>query len=301
MADDYESYHKLSPVLLNTRFKKLRRPDMPVDVSAHEARVTVLLLRQDEEKLKSIGYDTTITDRIEEAAGTFSVAEAKLTAILGDQLEAVKIWKKHRDEGYDLRDQVLDALKFACREDDDAMEKLKPFPRRPKQEIMILNLHFLSELGKKYQHHLKKMNFDMKVIEKCKTFGDKLSHLYASAYSAERPCQMRVIRNKAFTLMKELMAQAREYVTYLFKKNSTHIKQYSSQYRRNKYRYNKKKSAATEKTVKTPATTTTQSTDNASVSTPKKVMNEKKTVTVVRSAKKRIIIEPKGLTPRTTA
>ncbi|MDG5813805.1 hypothetical protein QA601_01850 [Chitinispirillales bacterium ANBcel5] len=243
----YEAYDKLAPVLMNETFETIRRPDMPVDVSAHEGQVTVTLLRQDEEKLKSIGYDISITDRIKEAVGTFCVAEAKLTAILGDQLEAVKVWREHRAEGYMLRKKVLKALRFACREDKEAMEKLKPFPRRPKQEIMILNLHFLSELGKKYQHHLEKINFNMATIESCKTFGDKLSRLYAHAYSEEGPCQMRVIRNKAFTLMKSLIAEARAFVTYLFGANSERLKLYSSAYRRKNYRYRSKKRAALKK------------------------------------------------------
>ncbi|MDG5814452.1 hypothetical protein QA601_05145 [Chitinispirillales bacterium ANBcel5] len=290
MTTEYESYDKLAPVLMNETFETLRRPDMPVDVSAHEGYVFVLLLRKDEEELKNIGYDPAITNRIKELVGTFCIAEAKLTAILGDLHEAVKVWREHRAEGYKLRKKVLGALRFACREDKEALEKLQPFPRRPKQEIMILNLHFLSELGKKYKHHLKQINFDMAEINRCKTFGDKLSRLYAKAYSEEGPCKMRVLRNKAFTRMKELMAEARAYVQYLFHDNPEHLRLYSSEYRRKNYRYKKKKSADCSARKKTPPAEPSQGSASATPPVRQSFPNTQKRFSIRRSTKRRVVL-----------
>lgn len=238
--NEQEAFEKLAPILMEMKFERVRRPDMPVGEAVHEGYCTVVLLEQDAEELKNIGYDTAVTKQIEEAVGAFAVAEAKLINLLGEKLEAVKRWKEKKVEGYFLRKQVLDSLRFACRNDREAVEKLKAFSRRPKQAVMILDLHTLAQLGEQYIGHLTAINFDKELLSTCRSLADQLGRLHAESFCAEGPCAVRAIRNRAFTLMKKLVAEARAYVTYLFREKRARLKNYSSAYRRSKYRYRKK-------------------------------------------------------------
>ncbi|KMQ49662.1 hypothetical protein CHISP_3412 [Chitinispirillum alkaliphilum] len=238
---EQNAFKLLAPRLLKMKFDKVRRPDMPVKEAVHEGYCTLTLLQKDCVSLTEIGYDTDLTLKIEQAIGAFAVAEAKLVTLLGEKEEAVKRWRKKRTEGYLLRKHLIDTLKFACRNDREALSKLKEFRRRPSQAVMILDLHTLAKLALVYEKKLRKINFNMDQIDHCIELAESLGRLYAESFCADKPCQMREIRNRAFTLLKKLIAEARAYVTYLFKGDAEKMRLYSSTYRRRKYRKGRKR------------------------------------------------------------
>lgn len=233
---DYECYEEMVPRLKKMEFRRVREPDMPLHVAVHEGEVFRVLASQDSHLFENVGLDPSIIEELRRAVACFAVADAKYAAVRELKKEAVRVWLEEQKAGFELRRQCLVAQSFAFRNNSEAKGKLRSIRRMRGRAAMIQDLRNLAQLGITYKDELTAINFDMNRLALCEETADRLGRLWAEAFSSESRSEEIVIRNKAFTYMRMLMAQIREYVKYVFHDDPDRQRQYASAYRRSHYR-----------------------------------------------------------------
>jgi hypothetical protein len=103
---------------------------------------------------------------------------------------------------------------------------------------MIKGLKELSALGKANRHLLRKIGFDLKLLDLASQTADDLNSKYAEgSWKCEFYLEARKIRNQAFTHLKEAVDLIYEYGRYVFWRNPARLKGYRSEHLR---RYKKR-------------------------------------------------------------
>ena len=82
---------------------------------------------------------------------------------------------------------------------------------------------------------LEAINFDATLLDKAAEAADRMGGLLGAVnghmYVDD---EIKVIRDQAFTLTKQVVQEIRNYGRFVFRKDSDHAKSYSSKYSRNK-------------------------------------------------------------------
>ena len=96
---------------------------------------------------------------------------------------------------------------------------------------MIQDLNDIAVLGKENIEPLQNINFDVALLDEAATTADTLSDLLAQATTDREENNIaRVIRDQAFTYLKQAMDEVRNCGQYVFWRNEERLKGYSSRY-----------------------------------------------------------------------
>jgi hypothetical protein len=98
---------------------------------------------------------------------------------------------------------------------------------------MIQDLYNLAILGKNNPEPLKAIGFDMSMLDEALQVSDEMADLLARANGEKRSDHMsKLIRDKAYTHLKEAVDEVRDCGKYLFWRNEERYKGYCSAYMR---------------------------------------------------------------------
>jgi hypothetical protein len=228
---DQQSFAELLPTLNALQKKDVRVPDMPVEQAVKEAEIMATASAEDAQTLKSVGFDETNIEKLGTAVGALRLAQAKLTAAMGELKDAVKQWGDEEPKAYELRADILAAVVFGLRNVPAAAKAVKRIREGAGNPDMIQDLLALSELGKKYPQQLKAINFDISLLDTAAQRADSLGKLYAKAFIEKSTSDSKEIRDRAFTYMRMLMGEILDAAEYAFRKNKSRLDYYYSAYR----------------------------------------------------------------------
>ncbi|MBN1306489.1 MAG: hypothetical protein JXA18_01130 [Chitinispirillaceae bacterium] len=252
---DQKDLETLRPQLDLFKPKEVRYPDMPVDQALKEAEIMSAASIEDAEKFAAIGLDREKLDELSLAIGVLRLAQAQLTAALGELKEAARQWADEEPAAYDLRAEMLAAATYALRDIPDAVKALKKVREGAGKSDMLCDLKALAELGRKYKQHFEAIRFDTGTFDIAAIKADELSSLYAKAFIEKNTSGARDVRDRAFTYMRTLMGEVLDAAEYIFRKDKSRLEYYYSTYR-SKQRTSPKTEPAEEEaavTVEAPA------------------------------------------------
>ena len=134
---------------------------------------------------------------------------------------------------YQLRDDLISDLRFAFRKRQDALAKVRVIAQGDGHVDMFQDLNDLAVFGKANPEELQKIKFDMTKLDDAAATSDAMADLLGRANGESKSDgKEKVIRDQAFTHLKEAVDEIRDCGKYVFRKDKVRLKGYRSEYYR---------------------------------------------------------------------
>ncbi len=215
--------------------ESIKQPNIPVDVALQENENLFQWCLEDAVKLATAGITLEMLDDFPVRIGACREAESIWNKDFRSQKEAQKEWSEQSPLAYELRDRLLHTMRYAYRKDEALLKRVAAIADGNGHPDMIQDLNDLSVLGKENPESLTEVSFDLTELDTSGNSSDSMASLLAEANGdkAEQN-ESKVIRDKAFMHMKELSDEIRAAGKFVFWKDKTRYKGYTSSYWRHK-------------------------------------------------------------------
>jgi hypothetical protein len=236
-----ENFELKLPALEAIEHNKLKNPNMPVAIALQEAEDLYEWCISDKDLLLRAGLDSALIDDLTNRIGACRYIQSKWQKKLLTQEDSQKEWKKQSSAAFKLRDELLHHFSFAYRNSAHLTLKVKKIAHGSGNAEMIQNLNDLSVLGKANPVPLQKIDLDPALLEKAAVLSDQMGELLAKA-NGERLSEneIKLLRNKAYTHMKQAVDEIRRTGQYVFWQDNERKKGYKSKYFRRRPQSQKK-------------------------------------------------------------
>ena len=167
--------------------------------------------------------------------GALSEAESKWVIKQSQRMASADIWLKEASKGNDLRKELIHHFNYAFRNKSSLIKKVKEIANSSSFDGMINGLYDLNVLGLVNKELLRKIGFDLKLLDMAVKKSRELARKKeaASVYS-EDYLEVKKIRDQAYTHLKEAVDLIYDCGKYVFCENSARLKGYSSNHLRMK-------------------------------------------------------------------
>ena len=227
--DDYDA---LLPAIRAISDDAVRPPTQPVDSFAQEAETLYHWAQADREALEAAGLDWTLVEALPARAGALREAESIWLMQRFTRAEAQRQWKVAEPEAYELRDDLLAALRYAYRRSPDLLGRVSAIAEGRGRPDMILDLNAIAALGRQHPEPLVAIGFDLARLDAAAAKSDALAKLLAARESDDPDDPPKKVRDQAFTYLKQAVDEVRDCGRYVFRKSPQRAAGYASQYAR---------------------------------------------------------------------
>jgi hypothetical protein len=229
-----EDYKKKIEVIKTITDDQIKVPQhVPVGIYIMEAQYLYSWCQDYKEELTAKGLDWTVVEDLPIRYGALRESESQWQIEQKLRRKAEKIWVRESPKGYALRDELIHHFNYAFRDDSSLIGWVREIAGRLTHSGMIRGLKDLSALGKANQELLTNIGFDLTLLDLASQTSDDLtSKNAAGSWKSEDYLEAKIIRNQAYTHLKEAVDLIREYGRYVFWRNSARLKGYRSDYRR---------------------------------------------------------------------
>ena len=224
-------------------------PNLPMGSYLQECENLYQWALTDLEKLESIGFTKAMLDDLPVRAAACREAQSIWNKDFRSQQIAQQEWKEKSPAVYEMRNALLHAMRYAYRNDAALMGRVSAIADGSGNADMIQDLNDITVLGRQNPTQLLAVGIDEAKLTEAATRSREMATLLAQANGdiAEQN-QSKIIRDKAYTHLKQLADEVYAAGKFIFWKDAQRIKGYTSSYWRNT------------KKAKTP--TDTQTTDS---------------------------------------
>jgi hypothetical protein len=231
-TDDYNAKLETLKAMPDTQ---AQQPIMPVDAYLQEAENLCKWALDDQKELKTVGVTLEMINDLPVRAGALREIQSLWNKDRYSQEEAQRQWALSSPLAYELRDELLHHFRFAYRADETLLGRVSAIAEGNTHADMIQDLNDLAVLGRANLAPLKAIAFDTKKLDTAATLADEMADLLArSNGDRAEQSENKVLRDKAYTHLKELVDTVREAGKYVFWKNPQRLKGYVSQFWKNK-------------------------------------------------------------------
>ena len=229
--EDYEAKFGIITAIPDDQ---IRTPDnIPVDVYVQEAENLYHWCQDDREVLTAKGLNWALVDDLPIRCGALREAESLWNKERFTREEAEKQWKEKSPLAYELRNTLLHHFRFAYRNDEVLLGRVKAIAEGNTNADMIQDLNDLSVLGQANLEPLVAINFDMSFLDQAAPTADEMATILAAA-TGDRidTSESKKIRDQAYTHLKEVVDEVYNYGKYVFWQDDERLKGYRSHYLR---------------------------------------------------------------------
>ena len=217
--------------IMAIRDEDVKLPNMPVGEAAQEAENQVAWCKDDKAKLIKAGLDWLLVEDLPLRAGACRYAQSIWAKESQSQEEAEKEWKDKSPAAFDLRDRFVHHFTFAFRKEPELLSKVQTIREGGSNADMLQDHSDLSLLGKDNIELLKKVGFDLKLLDDAATLADDLSVILAKANGETGDdADAKDVRDRAYTYMKQAVDEIRTTGQYVFWREEDRKKGYVSAY-----------------------------------------------------------------------
>lgn len=213
--------------------EEVKTPAMPMGIYLQEAEDLYAWSLMDQVLLVAAGLVWALVEGLPKLIGATRFAQSLWHALRFDKEEARAKYQRLSPAAYDLRDQVVHHMLFAFRGQEDKLTRIRAIAEGSGDSDMIQDLSDLAVFGRTNPGPLEAINFDMALLDRCATESDAMSSLLAVARGETAGAkEIKVHRDKAYTLLKQRVDEIREHGRYVFWRNEERLKGYASEYMR---------------------------------------------------------------------
>ena len=221
--------------------------DMPYKVFIDEAEGLHTRASIDLPLLEAFNFDVTKLDRLLGISGALRTAQSNWESMQTDKQKAIDAWEAEAPAMYHLHRELIDHMDFAFRADEGLLKKLSAIKEGDSRADTIQDMASLSVLGKDNQELLTAINFDLTKLDTAAQMADSMGGLLGDIngrmYFED---DIKLIRDKAYTLCKEVVDEIRSYGKFVFRNKDDKRQAYSSKYNRERLAAYRKAKAAEE-------------------------------------------------------
>jgi hypothetical protein len=219
-------------------------PNIPVDVFVQEAENLVHWSKDDLPLLKNAGINAQKINDLNARAGACREAQSLWVKDRRSVKDAQRQWNEESPAAYDLRDELLHTYRYAFRTDEKLLGRVAEIADGAGNADMVQDLNDLAVLGRENLPLLNAINFDATRLDTATTLSSEMGDLLAASNGDKASNNdSKVLRDRAYTYLKELMDEVRACGKYLFWKKPNRLKGYQSDFWRKR---NSKKSSASD-------------------------------------------------------
>lgn len=226
-----ESYDKLISVIKAIPENEVVEPNMPVETAAQEAENTHDWSLFDKAALIAGGLDWTYVESLPDRAAALRKSETNWFTERFAKGEAALKWEQESPAAYKLRDTLVHAMLFAYRKNPEVLARVQEIADGTGHADMIQDLSDLSGIARKNPDQLKAVkNFDFKNVDKAEQFSSDMARMLAGAKATTGITAAKIIRDQAFTYLKEAVDEVRATGQFVFWHKKDRLPGYASQY-----------------------------------------------------------------------
>ena len=223
--------------ILSIPDNEVTEPNMPVDVGLQEAENLHAWSLMDAVPLAKVGITTEMLNDLPIRTGACRQAQSNWFKDRNSQLEAQRNWAEAAPEAFAMRDELVHNFRYAYRKDPVILARVTEIAEGDSNADMIQDLNDLSVLGKSNTAALEAINFDLEKLDIAANASDELAAIVALANGDKSlQSETKMIRDKAYLYMKQLVDEIRDAGKFVFWKNEKRLKGYRSEYLRQKNR-----------------------------------------------------------------
>jgi hypothetical protein len=228
---------------------------IPIEVYIQEAENLYKWCQADKETLTKASLDWKLVEDIPIRAGALREAVSRWVAQRFTKQETGKLWTQKSNELFQMRNTLLHEFRFAYRNNTYVMGRIATIAGSQAYAALIQDLNDLSVLGKNNPDELKAINFDMTTLDKAAQLAKEIADLLASTTLEADYSSAKKIRDQAFTLLKNAVDEICNFGQYVFWKNDSRRRGYSSSYLRRVRKKRSKDDTKTENSHTSPSAT----------------------------------------------
>jgi len=182
------------------------------------------------EKLLEAGLRESILADMEVLNNATIHAESQWAQERHDQEAAVEEWKKKSPAAYKFRDYLLSAARYAFRKDDNKLKTVAYIAEGRTNADMIQDLSDLSVMGSQNPEAFAKIGVEASEFEKASAMSEEMLNLRAKANGTSEINEERVIRDRFYTLTKELADEVRDCARFVFHDDPDTLDDFNTRY-----------------------------------------------------------------------
>lgn len=206
-------------------------PNIPMDVYLQANENLYHWCLDDVDAFTNMGITRNMIDDLPVRNGACREAQSVWNKDYRSQQEAQKRWLEESPAAYELRDELLHAMRYAYRDNPALINRVRAIADGDGNVDMIQDLNDAAVLGKENPEPLNAIKFDLAKLDTAATLSDEMANLLAEA-NGDKMIQneSKVIRDKAYTYVKLLADEIREAGKYLFWRDKNRYKGYTLSY-----------------------------------------------------------------------
>ncbi len=206
---------------------------LPYDIFINEAEGLHTRASLDFDLLKQYNLTSEKINRLLVCTGALRTAQSNWMAKQTEKKKAVEAWNNEAPEIFNFRDEMLDHLEFALRNDEASLEVLKNIKEGTSRADVIQDLASLAVLGREKLQALTAIKYDISLLDQATAMSDHMGTLLGEIngrmYFED---ELKLVRDQAYTLCKEIVDEIRSYGKFVFRNKPEKQKAYASKYQR---------------------------------------------------------------------
>lgn len=212
-----------------TAIEDPKKPSIPIGIYNQEAEDLDRWCGLDTDILVGGGLDPLIIADLPIRTGACRYAQSLWAEQRSTLEEAEKRWNQESDAAYDLRDELLHDFRHAYEESSELMKGVRAIADGDGDADMIQDLSDIEVFGKAHPDELAAINFDMTKLDMAATTSDEMGPILAAANGDDgADSAAKLLRDQAYTYLKQAVDLIRKKGKYKFWKNPERLKGYRS-------------------------------------------------------------------------
>jgi len=226
-----EDYSELLPEIQAIGPENVVIPTVPVDVFVQEAENLAHWCTDDQEALVNASLDWNLVTSLSARAGACREAQSIWIKERNMRQEAEQLWKDEAPAAFGMRDHLLHTFRYAFRKDAGLLARLDEIALGDSNSDMVQDLNDLSVLGKAHPDLLTPINFDPIALDDAAETADSMADLLGATNGERKEVsESMIIRDKAYTYLKQAVDEIRECGKFVFWRNPDRLKGYVSEF-----------------------------------------------------------------------
>ena len=237
-------YNELLPLISAISTPEVIEPRIPVDVFVQEAANLYHWCIDDREALTGVGLDWNLVLGLPLRAGACSEAQSLWMKERNSRKQVETDWQSQSQAAFALRDQLIRSFRFAFRKSGHLLAQLDRIAQGNTHSDLVQDLNDLAVLGRSDTELLAAINFDQALLDRAAGLSGQTGHLLGAVNrERKKESETKLIRNRAFTYLKQAVDEIRECGKFAFQNNPDRLKGYCSDYWKAKNNNKRKKEA----------------------------------------------------------
>jgi hypothetical protein len=224
-------YNDLLPVIMVLTPSDVLTPNIPIDVFVQEAENLYHWCKDDQQALTKVGLDWNLALSLSGRAGACREAQSIWIKEHNTRQEAEQEWKDQAPVAFNLRDQLIHDFRFAFRKFEGLLARVEEIAQGDTNSDMVQDLNDLSVLGKSNADLLANIDFDLTLLDLAADLSDRMGDLLgATNGERKKDSEAMLIRDKAYTYLKQAVDEIRECGKFAFWRTPDRLKGYFSEH-----------------------------------------------------------------------